>query len=107
MTAEMSTNQLRHLWKAEEVGQILSISTKTVHKLVRDKKLACVQITSRERRFTPEQVQEYIQSKSTSVRVDKKDPRPVQSPPKKGGNERKYAGEIGTDLVKEIRSLCR
>jgi excisionase family DNA binding protein len=105
MTAEMSTNQPRPLWKAEEVGQILSISTKTVHKLVREKKLACVQVTSRERRFTPEQVQDYIRSQTIEARVDKKDPRPVQSPLKKGGA--KSSGLSGTGLSKEIRSLCR
>lgn len=95
------------LWQASDVARILDISPKTVHKLAREGKLACVQVTSRERRFTPEQVQEYIRSQSTEVRVDKRDPRPVQSPPKKGGTERKSAGDIGTDLVKEIRSLCR
>ena len=57
------------------------------------------------RRFTPEQVQQYIESQSTAIHVDKKEPRPVSSRPKKGGM--KSAGDIGTDLVKEIRSLCR
>ncbi len=95
------------LLSAKGVGAILGISTKTVHKLVREKKLACVQVTPRDRRFTHEQVQEYIRSQSTAVHVDKRDPRPVQSPPKKGGNGRKSAGDVGTDLVKEIRSLCR
>lgn len=95
------------LWHASDVAQLLGISVKTVHKLVREGKLACVQVTARERRFTPEQVQEYIRSRSTEVRVDKTVPRPVQSPLKKGGIRRKSAGDIGTDLVKEIRSLCR
>ena len=95
------------LLTAVTVATILGVSPKTIHKLVREKKLACVQVTSRDRRFTHEQIQEYIQSQSTSVRVDKKDPRPVQSLPKKGGLERKSAGDVGTDLVKEIRSLCR
>ena len=35
-----------------EVGSILGISTKTVHKLVREGKLSCVQVTARDRRFT-------------------------------------------------------
>lgn len=95
------------LLTVSQVAAALGLSRKTVHKLVRERKLACVYVTSRERRFTHEQVQEYIRSQSTSVRVDKKDPRPVSSPPKKGGIDRKSAGDIGTDLVKEIRSLCR
>ncbi len=99
---------LECLLSPQEVAGLLQVSVKTVHKLVREKRLSCVQVTSRGRRFTPEQVQEYIRSQSTEVRrVDKKDPRLVQSPPKKGGIERKSTGEIGTDLVKEIRSLCR
>lgn len=98
---------IERLLSVTAVASILGVAPKTVHKLARERKLACVQITSRERRFTPEQVQEYISSQSTQVRVDKKEPRPVQSPPKKGGIERKLAGDIGTDLVKEIRSLCR
>jgi len=87
------------------VASILGVSPKTVHKLVRDGKLPCVQVTTRERRFTREQVQEYIRSQSTSIRIDKRDPRPVKSPSKKGGA--KSTGVSGTDLRKEIRSLCR
>jgi excisionase family DNA binding protein len=98
---------IAQLLTAIAVASILGISPKTVHKLVREGKLACVQVTARERRFTPEQVNEYIRSQSTEVRVDKKPARTVSSRPKKGGFERKSAGDIGTDLVKEIRSLCR
>ena len=98
---------IERLLTVATVASILGVSQKTVNKLVREKRLACVQVTSRDRRFTPEQVQDYIRSQSTEVRVDKKESQPVQSPPKKGGIKRKAAGEIGTDLVKEIRSLCR
>jgi excisionase family DNA binding protein len=98
---------IERLLSVAAVASILGVSPKMVHKLARERKLACVQVTARDRRFTPEQVQEYIRSHSKPVRVDKKDPRPVQSSPKKGGPERKSAGDIGTDLVKEIRSLCR
>jgi excisionase family DNA binding protein len=95
--------RLPALWHASDVAQILGISVKTVHKLVREKKLACVQVTSRDRRFTDEQVREYIRSQSTELRVDKKDPRPVQSRPKKGG-DRKSVGLSRTDLREEMRS---
>jgi hypothetical protein len=93
------------LLTAKGVGAILGISVKTVHKRVREGKLACVQVTARDRRFTHEQIQEYIRSQSTFVRVDKRDPRPVSSQPKKGGT--KSSGVSGTGLTKEIRSLCR
>jgi excisionase family DNA binding protein len=90
------------LLTAEDVAAILGISVKTVHKLVREKKLACVQVTSRDRRFTREQIQEYIQSQSTSVRVDKKPAPAVSSHPKKGGT--KSVGCSRTDLREEMRS---
>ena len=92
------------LLSANGEAAILGISAKTVHKLVREKKLACVQVTSRDRRFTHQQVQEYIQSQSTSVRVDKKDPRPVSSHPKKGGDRAKSSGVTRAELRKELSS---
>ncbi len=88
-----------------DVALLLGISVKTVHKLVREGKLACIQVTVRERRFTHEQVEDYIRSKTTSVRVDRRPPSPVESPSKKGGA--KSIGVSGTGLTKEIRSLCR
>ncbi len=96
---------LQPLLKARDVAERLLVSEKTVHKLVREGRLACVQVTARDRRFTHEQVQEYIRSHSTEVRVDKKEPRPVSSYPKKGGA--KSSGVSGTGLAEEIRSLCR
>ena len=99
------SSSIVRLLTAVTVATILGVSPKTIHKLVREKKLACVQVTSRDRRFTPEQVQDYIRSQSTEVRVDKREPRTVQSPPKKGGA--KSSGVSGTGLAKEIRSLCR
>ena len=90
------------LLRAPDVAVILGIAEKSVHKLAREGKLPCVQVTARERRFTPEQVQQYIESQSTGIRVDKKDPRPVSSRPKKGGA--KSIGVSGTDLRKEMRS---
>ena len=90
------------LLTAKRVGVILGISLKTVHKLARERKLACVQVTSRDRRFTPEQVQDYIRSQSTEVRVDRRAVPAVTSRPRKGGA--KSTGVSGTDLRKEMRS---
>jgi len=89
------------LLEPKEVASILKISLKTMHKLVRERKLSCVQVTVRERRFTPEQVQQYIESQSTGIRVDKKDPRTVSSRPKKGGE--KSFSFSGVDLRKEMQ----
>jgi hypothetical protein len=46
------------LLNVSDVATFLGVAAKTVHKLVREKKLACVQVTSRDRPFTSEQVQE-------------------------------------------------
>jgi excisionase family DNA binding protein len=84
-----------------DVAGVLGVSSKTVHKLVRDGKLSCVQVTGRERRFTQEQVQDYIRSQTMSVRVDKKPRRPLSSPPRKGGE--KSFGSNGVSLREEIK----
>ncbi len=89
------------LLTVSEVAAALGLSNKTVNKLVREKKLACVQATARERRFTHEQVEDYIRSRTTSVRVDKKDPHRVSSPPRKGGA--KSFGHSGVDLREEMK----
>jgi excisionase family DNA binding protein len=93
------------LLSASDVALFMGISAKTVHKLVRERKLACVQVTSRERRFTHEQVEDYIRIQTSAVRVDKHDPRPVRSVPKKGGT--KSSGVLCRQaLLKEMRK-CR
>jgi len=90
------------LMDAQDVALILKIAPKTVHKLVRRGKLGCVQVTEKDRRFTREQVQAYIDSQSVTVRFDKKSPRPVRSTPPKGGE--KSVGFSRTDLREEMRS---
>ncbi len=92
------------LLKATDVADLLGISVKTVHKLVRDQRLACVQVTSKERRFTEEQVRAYIEGQSREihqVRVDTPRPRPVSSESKKGGQ--KALGFSRRSLIEEMR----
>jgi len=90
------------LMNAQDVALILKIAPKTVHKLVRRGKLGCVQVTEKDRRFTREQVQAYIDSQSVEVRIDKNSIKPVRSTPPRGGD--KSIGVSGTDLRKEMRS---
>lgn len=96
---------IERLLTAVTVASILGISTKTVHRLVREGKLACVQVTTRERRFTYQQVEDYIRSQSTAVRVDKTDPRPVQLPPKKGGYRRGRGEKTGVSKACQLDQL--
>ncbi len=90
------------LLNVKDVAITLGIAPKTVHKLVREGKLACVQVTSRDRRFTIEQVQAYIDAQTVEVRIDSKNHYRVRSHPLKGGE--KSIGVSGTDLRKEMRS---
>jgi excisionase family DNA binding protein len=96
-------SEMPALWRASDVALILGISPKTVHKLARDGKLPCVQVTARERRFTHEQVQQYIESQSTDTRVDKKAATKVSSRPRKGGDTGK-TDVSRASLRKEMRS---
>ena len=90
------------LMNVVDVAEILGIAPKTVNKLVRARKLGCVQISSRARRFTKEQVQAYIDSTKAEVPIDRKSPKPVKSCPPKGGD--KSFGCSRTSLREEMRS---
>lgn len=95
---------LARLLTPADVAEVLGISVKTVHKLVREGKLGCVQVTTKERRFTEEQVRAYIEAQSKKpeeVRIDTPRTQQVSSQPKKGG-ERSF-GVSKADLRKEMR----
>lgn len=95
---------LKKLMTAKQVADILGVSVKTVHKLVREGKLGCVQVTSKERRFAEEQVRAYIEAQSKKpeeVRIDTPRVKQVSCHPKKGG-ERSF-GVSKADLRKEMR----
>jgi len=68
---------------------------------VRDGKLGCVQVTAKERRFTEEQIQEYIESSSSKVQIDTRTPIRVKSAAPKGGE--KSLGFSRRTLIEEMR----
>ena len=81
---------ISRLLGANDAAEILGISVKTVHKLVREGRLGCVQVTAKERRFTEEQIRAYIEAQSQGPRVEHVDMprvRQVSSPPTKGGGD--------------------
>ena len=117
----MSNNEMRkeneqdqiaipRLLSAKDVGEILGISVKTVNKLVRTGKLGCVQVTTKERRFTNEQVAVYIEDQSKEVRVDTPRVQRLSSEPKKGGGRGRKAksleAQVTGSLVEELKALC-
>lgn len=88
-----------------DVAQVLGISVKTIHKLVRDGKLGCVQVTARDRRFSREQVQHYVASCTTNApaKIDREPYVRVRSQPPKGGEKSSRVFDRA-NLLKEIRS---
>jgi excisionase family DNA binding protein len=102
---------IQRLLSPKEVAEILGISVKTVHKLVREQKLACVQVTAKERRFTEEQVKAYIGSRTKIIRVDRERGQSVSSAPKKGGERgckaKSFETQVTGSLVEELKALCR
>ena len=95
--------EIAPLLDAEDVARILKSSVKTVHKRVREGKLACVQSSQKDRKFTREQVQAFIEAQSTRVRVDRSKGKPVKSRPPKGGEKSSRVFDRA-NLRKEMRS---
>ncbi len=85
------------LLNVKDVATTLGIAPKTVHKLVRERELRCVQVTETDRRFTIEQVQDFIEARSTRTPIDKKVANPISSSPKKGGEINKSRIEKAKD----------
>jgi excisionase family DNA binding protein len=52
------------LMTVSEVAAALRVKEKTVHQLVRDGKLSCFQVTPRQRRFTADQVQVFLATRT-------------------------------------------
>jgi len=98
---------LDRLLTIEQVSEQLQLKPKTIHGLVRDGKLSCVQVTPRERRFLPEQIEEFIRSRITPgpTLVDKKLGNRLPSPAKSSrGGERNSGDLVRAQLREEMRS---
>jgi excisionase family DNA binding protein len=106
---EQKSIGIARLLSPKNVSEILGISVKTVHKLVRDGKLGCVQVNDRDRRFTEDQVRGYVEERTLKVRVDTKRPVSVSSRSKKGGDSRakSFEAQVTGSLVQELKTLCR
>lgn len=97
------------LLTVEQVSQSLGIRPKTVHELVRQGKLSCVQVTPRLRKFTQDQIDEFIRCRTITVPnpIDKKS---FQALPcaRKGGEKKKSTRVSEAGLLREeIKRLCQ
>jgi len=70
--------EIPQLMNAQDVALILKIAPKTVHKLVRRGKLGCVRVTEKDRRFTREQVQAYIDFRTVQTSTGGQTERAIQ-----------------------------
>jgi excisionase family DNA binding protein len=91
----------------EQAADILGIRVKTVHEFVRDGKLACVQVSARNRKFTEEQIQAFIRSRTIeppkSIDNSDADRLPFRPKPFKGG-EGLPGVSVRAQLLEEMRS---
>jgi excisionase family DNA binding protein len=91
---------IEQLLTPNEVSEILKISCKAVHKLCRDGKLDFIWVNNKERRFTQEDVQTYIEAQAVRKPAIDKKPSKRLPCPKKGGA--KSFGN-GANLRKEMK----
>ena len=82
-------------------SRLLGISKKTLHRLCREGRIAYVEINDKERRFRPDQIQEYIERRTVPARIDCSAPSKVNSP-RKGGRKKKSVKDSRADLRKEM-----
>ncbi len=92
-----------------QAAEIFGVTTRRIHELVRRGELRCVQISPKDRRFTQEQIDEYITRKSTPEPprpVDKNASKKIPCSPQRGGGKPGLFGDSldKAQLRKEMRS---
>jgi len=89
----------------KQAAQFLMVSERTVHRFVRERKLQCVQLSPKVRKFTQAQLDEFIASRSLPLppkRIDK-ELTPGLPSPRKGG-VKSSGGFERAQALKELRS---
>jgi excisionase family DNA binding protein len=96
---------LPDLLTPKQTAEYLGIKTKTVHQLVREGKLACIQITPKDRKFTKDQLEEFIANRTIGIPmpVDRKSPARITLP-RKGGDRLNCGDSDRAQLKKEMCS---
>lgn len=93
-----------NLLTTEDVSKRLGVPIPDVRRFVRNRELACIQLSPRRRRFTEEQLADFLQRKTVEI-VEKKSAVKVYAGPRKSrGNKGNNSMEI--DHVAEVRKLC-
>jgi excisionase family DNA binding protein len=98
------------LLTTEQVALRLHVDPRTVHRWVREKRISCVQVSSKQRAFTEEQIQEFVRCRTVQkpnpvVSVDRNRGPVLPSASKRGGQGRKSQdASLRAELRREIRS---
>lgn len=91
----------------DQVSVILGLSVKRLHELVRQRKIGCVQVSARDRMFSEEQIEQFIQSRMIEPPkpIDTASPKNISFRPKplrKGVDGSQ--GVSRAELLAEVRS---
>jgi excisionase family DNA binding protein len=94
---------LPRFYTVEETAEYLGLKVKRVHEHVRNGKLQCVQLSAKDRKFTEEQIKDFLQRRSTPL------PKPLDHKPRErvrcSPERRKSSGGSSfRALRKEIQS---
>ncbi|MEI6135737.1 MAG: helix-turn-helix domain-containing protein [Desulfomonile sp.] len=97
---------MEHILTTEEVAEYLGVRKTAVYRYVREGKLDCVRISFKERRFTEEQVMEFIHRQTVSKPRPIDIPQPARLPsyPRNRGGDEKTTGDSARALRKEMRA---
>lgn len=99
------------LYSVSEVSELLQISERDVHALVREGKLGCIEITNRRRRFSEEHIRDFLAAATrkprTAKKVDSVSQGLLHCPPikqfKRGGDPVLTVGSAKAALREEMR----
>lgn len=82
---------LAPLMTVEEAAKLLRVKPKTIHAFVREGKLACIQLSPRDRRFLPEHIKDFIAARTITppkkIDMTASSPLPFAPRPKQRGGE--------------------
>lgn len=101
--AETRRPEVSQHWTKHEVATYLGVAPKTVDELVRKGKLDCNQVNSKTRKFTWEQIQRFLRSRTTQKPklVDAHNRIPVRSHDTRKGGDTRITGEVNRARLRE------
>ncbi len=96
---------LNPLLTPEAVAEYLGISVRDIHALVRRGQLDCIQIDSKRRRFTEEQIYVYLQARTVPrpKRIDENASKRLRSPREGGDKRNRQEDSAKAQFRKEMR----